>query len=237
MGTFRFQMARQPRPIYQIRSGAAENGVGAGRKGQVMKLMQKITKGIAGAFAGLSLVLIILMAALWIKGALHPEETPAVFGLVPLIVHTDSMAPAFQSGDLIIGVRTKAGEIKKGDVISFRDPASPTAAIVTHRVWEVIRKEDGTIAFRTKGDANRTVDEEPVPADAVASVWRGVCLRGAGKILSFLRTGPGLFICFLVPLLIFLVPEAVFESLEKRKERPAGVAAAGGETRGQRPLR
>lgn len=202
-----------------------------------MKYIQKITKGIAGAFAGLSLILIILMAALWIKGVTHPEETPAVFGLVPLIVHTDSMAPAFQSGDLIIGVRTEAAAIRKGDVISFRDPASPTEAIVTHRVFEVLREEDGTLAFRTKGDANRAVDEEPVPADAVASVWRGTCLRGAGKLLSFLRTGPGLFICFLAPLLLFLVPEAVFESLEKRKERPAGVAAAGGETRGQRPLR
>lgn len=202
-----------------------------------MKYIQKITKGIAGVFAGLSLILIILMAALWIKGVTHPEKTPAVFGLVPLIVHTDSMAPAFQSGDLIIGVRTEAAAIQKGDVISFRDPASPTEAIVTHRVFEVLREEDGTLAFRTKGDANRAVDEEPVPADAVASVWRGTCLRGAGKLLSFLRTGPGLFICFLAPLLLFLVPEAVFESLEKRKERPAGVAAAGGETRGQRPLR
>ena len=196
-----------------------------------MANIQKISKVIAGIFAGLSLTLVILMAALWIKGKMHPEETPSVFGLVPLIVHTDSMAPVFLSGDLIIGVRTDAQDVRKGDVISFRDPASPSGAIVTHRVAEVIVEADGTRAFRTKGDANRTADEEPVPESALAAVYKGMRLQGFGRVLSFLRTGPGLFICFAAPLILFLVPEALFESLEKRRESPSGVAAAGGERR------
>ena len=198
-----------------------------------MKKIQKISKCIAGAAAGLSLALVILMAALWIKGITHPEETPSVFGLVPLIVHTDSMAPAFQSGDLIIGVRTDARSVRTGDVISFRDPASPSEAIVTHRVTEITEQLGGGLAFRTKGDANQAADEDPVPENALAAVWRGARLKGFGRVLSFLRTGPGLFVCFAAPLLLFLVPEAIFESLEKRQESPAGVAAAGGKTRRQ----
>lgn len=202
-----------------------------------MKTIQKISKGIAGVFAGLSLALVITMAALWIKGVAHPEETPSVFGLVPLIVHTDSMAPAFQSGDLIIGVRTDAESVRTGEVISFRDPASPTGAIVTHRVTEILNRSDGSLAFRTKGDANGTGDAELVPAESLAAVWRGTVFQGFGQVLSFLRTGPGLFICFAAPLLLFLVPEAIFESLEKKKESPAGVAAAGGKTRRKDPAR
>ena len=202
-----------------------------------MKTIQKITKWIAGVSAGLSLALVIVMAALWIKGVTHPEETPSVFGLVPLIVHTDSMAPAFQSGDLIIGVRTDARSVRAGDVISFQDPASPSGAIVTHRVTEVEQDADGLPVFRTRGDANSAADEEPVPANALAAVWQGTVLRGFGRVLSFLRTGPGLFICFAAPLLLFLLPEAIFESLEKRKESPAGVAAAGGKTRRKSPAR
>ena len=196
-----------------------------------MKQIQKISKVTAGIFAGLSLTLVILMAALWIKGRMHPEETPSVFGLVPLIVHTDSMAPVFESGDLIIGVRTDARDVREGDVISFRDPASPSGAIVTHRVAEVLREADGTMAFRTKGDANGTADTELVPAAALAAVYKGMRLQGFGTVLSFLRTGPGLFICFAAPLILFLLPEAIFESFEKRKDNPSGVAAAGGERR------
>ena len=202
-----------------------------------IKTIQKVSKGLAAVFAVLSLGLLILMAALWIKGRKAPDRTPSVFGLVPLIVHTDSMAPAFQSGDLIVGVRTDSREVRQGDVISFRDPASPSGAIVTHRVAAVLTGADGTVSFRTKGDANGTADAELVPEDALSAVWKGIRLKGFGNVLSFLRTGPGLFVCFIAPLLLFLLPEAVFETLEKRKERPAGMAAAGGETRGQKAAR
>ena len=199
--------------------------------------IQKISKALAAVFAVLSLGLLILMAALWIKGKKHPEETPSVFGLVPLIVHTDSMAPAFESGDLIVGVRADSREVRAGDVISFRDPASPTGAIVTHRVAEVRKGTGGKLSFRTKGDANSASDAELVPEEALSAVWRGIRLKGFGRVLDFLRTGPGLFVCFIAPLLLFLLPEAVFETIEKRKERPAGAAAAGRETRGQKAAR
>ena len=202
-----------------------------------LAFIQKVSKIAAAVFAVLSLGLVILMAALWIKGRKAPDETPSVFGLVPLIVHTDSMAPAFQSGDLIVGVRTDSREVRQGDVISFRDPASPTGAVVTHRVAAVLTDADGRISFRTKGDANGTIDAEPVPATALSAEWKGFRLKGFGRVLSFLRTGPGLFVCFAAPLLLFLAPEAVFERIEKRKERPAGAAAAGGETRGPRTAR
>ena len=202
-----------------------------------MKTIQKITKTIAGVSAGISLAVLILMAALWIKGALHPEETPAVFGLVPLIVHTDSMAPVFQSGDLIFSVREDPKKILEGDVISFRDPASQSGSVVTHRVAEVVPQEDGSLAFRTRGDANSAADRELVSESLIAGVYRGVCLRGFGKVLTFLRSGPGLFVCFLAPLILFLVPEALFEAFEKHGESPSGVAAAGGESRRSSPAR
>ena len=192
-----------------------------------MEIIQKISRIFAGIVAGVSLVIVITMAALGLKGAIRPDETPEVFGLVPLIVNTDSMAPAFESGDLIIGVRAEASQVQPGEVISFRDPASPDGSVVTHRVMEILETPDRRRLFRTRGDANNTWDEDPVPGEALQAVWRGFRVKGLGKAIAFLRTGPGLLICFLAPLLLFLVPEAVFDLIERRRKTPAGLAAAG----------
>lgn len=75
-----------------------------------------------------------------------------------LFVEGGSMEPALHAGDVLVFRRSSAG-LCGGDLVVFehRD------ALVVHRV--VATLTDGTI--RTQGDANRSVDAEPVTQGAV----------------------------------------------------------------------
>jgi signal peptidase len=67
---------------------------------------------------------------------------------------TGSMAPAINPGDMVVVKRTERADIQKDDVITFRMGGQ----LVTHRVERVIGEGN---EFITKGDANRTADQNP----------------------------------------------------------------------------
>lgn len=68
-----------------------------------------------------------------------------------ILVTSDSMAPAFYSGDMIMIVKVEPDQVKVGDVVTFQTKDNK---LLTHRVVEI--KEDGEIV--TKGDANEEAD-------------------------------------------------------------------------------
>lgn len=86
-----------------------------------------------------------------------------MFGLIALGPHllgyktatmlTGSMAPGIDPGDVVVTVPKPTSELRAGDVITYRIPIEDHR-VETHRVVKVIHKADGTIAIRTKGDAN-----------------------------------------------------------------------------------
>lgn len=88
----------------------------------------------------------------------------AYFGL-RLLLSTDmpfvavasgSMRPALEVGDLVIIQGVSAYEIREGDIIVFNKPGEKTYTI--HRVTRIETLANGTIIFKTKGDANPTED-------------------------------------------------------------------------------
>jgi signal peptidase len=100
------------------------------------------------------------------------------------IVHTGSMMPTYNPGDLVID-RRAGGAIKPGEVITFRHSAAPD--VVTHRVTEITA---GGI-IHTKGDANPTADVWDIrPAMVRGSVaWHAPRL---GYLLIFLKQPAGI---------------------------------------------
>src|SRR5689334_18902998 len=76
-------------------------------------------------------------------------------GYRSLAVMSGSMTPVLRVGDLVIDRPVAPGEVRIGDIITFRDPADPNR-LVTHRVRS-IRSEGGTLVVETKGDANNSV--------------------------------------------------------------------------------
>ncbi len=148
--------------------------------------------------------ILIVNCILLVKGFTQKDEVPSIGGVFPMIVLTGSMEPEFDAGSLIICKEIDPGDIKVRDVISYFDPDSSKQAVTTHRVIEIITEEDGSLAFRTQGDANNTADRTAVPAENVIGIWTGVDLPGVGSAAMFMQTIPGFIICVFVPLLLIL---------------------------------
>lgn len=92
------------------------------------------------------------------------NQSPAVFGYRMLRVVTDSMEPAFTSGDCIIVRETEQKEIAVGDIITFvlGDP-SLQGGFNTHRIIDIATDHtDGNVVYYTKGDKNNWEDEYTV---------------------------------------------------------------------------
>lgn len=76
-------------------------------------------------------------------------ETPLV------AVASGSMSPALETGDLVIIQGTPANSTQVGDIIVFD---SPSGTQTIHRVTRIQTLQNGTIQFKTKGDANPDED-------------------------------------------------------------------------------
>jgi signal peptidase len=147
--------------------------------------------------------MLIVNCTLIIKSFINEDEVPDIGGYLPLIVLTDSMFPEIKSGDLIICHTIDPDEVKVGDTISFTDPAGNGTSIVTHQVIEIY-EEEGITYFRTKGINNNTEDRLSVPENKLIGIYTGVRLAGAGNVALFMQTLPGLIICVVVPILLFV---------------------------------
>ena len=102
------------------------------------------------------------------------------------------MAPSYPVGSLIYVRETPATELKERDVITF----SSGKSIVTHRIYEIVQ-ENGSLRFRTKGDANNDVDANLVrPADIIGRVAFSV--PHLGNIANFVQNPPGLYVTILL---------------------------------------
>ena len=192
-----------------------------GRKGwdAAMKDKEK-RQGNVGSVIGiilcvLLLPILIMNVTMIVQGLIHPGRVPSVGGYSPLIVLTDSMYPEIKSGDMIIVKVTDAQNVKQGDVISFFDPDGSGVSVLTHRVVEIIN-ENGTLSFRTKGDANNADDPSLAPAESLVGVYQ-TKINGAGNVAMFLQSTPGLVVCVAVPMVLLIA----FELIRRRKYEKA----------------
>lgn len=187
---------------------------------QTSTLGHRILTGIGIALCVILIPMLIINCTLLIKGWTNKDEVPTLFGYAPMIVLTDSMVgdneDNFSGGDLIFVKTLKPEEVKKGDVISFFDPAGNGTSITSHRVVDIIN-EGGKISFKTKGDNNNTEDKLPVPADNLAGVYTGFKIAGAGHVAMFMQTPWGLIICVIVPIILLIGWDAVRRARYNKK--------------------
>lgn len=173
---------------------------------------QKVLTIVGIVLCVILLPILIVNLTLIVKSYVNPDEVPAIGGVSPLIVLTDSMLPEISSGDLIIAEKIDAGQIKVGDVISFFDPAGNGSSVVTHRVIEIV-EENGVTKWRTRGDNNNTEDKVLVPFENLVGIWTGTRIAGAGSVAMFLQTTPGLIVCVGCPLVLLVG----YDVLRRRK--------------------
>ena len=79
-------------------------------------------------------------------------------------IASGSMSPALKVGDLVIVQGVPPTNIQVGDIIVF-DP--PQGSRTIHRVTKIQTLPNGTIQFKTKGDANPNEDLHWIPEQNV----------------------------------------------------------------------
>jgi signal peptidase len=193
----------------------------------------KLGLRISGSLVGLA----VLAAA---SALLLFLVVPGLVGWELVVVRGASMEPALPVGSLMFVEPVDPEAVGVGDIISYRVPDESESNVrVTHRVAEVL-EQDGSVAFRTKGDANDEPDIRLVPAADLEGRVRWD-IPHLGDIAQRVRTPAGFLGLMLVPGGIIILTEArnIFRQLRGAGQ---GGASAGrprepGQPRGSgRPL-
>ena len=158
---------------------------------------------VFGILMCIVLVPILIMNCWLIARSYITGEVPQMNGNIPLIVLTNSMYPAIETGDMIICRQAEANGIQPGDVISYFDPAGNGTTIVTHRVVSVT-EEEGKTAWVTKGDNNNSEDRLLVTEDLLVAEWNGTRIPKLGRVTMFMQTTTGLVLCVVLPIVLLI---------------------------------
>ena len=121
-------------------------------------------------------------------------------GYKSFLVQSGSMEPAVMTGDIII-IHSQDNYVKN-DVITFH---GSDARIVTHRIIEILQK-DGKSFFSTKGDANRSEDEDSITQDKIIGKI-SLVIPKLGYLVAFSKSLPGLIILAIIPAVLFILGE------------------------------
>jgi signal peptidase len=168
--------------------------------------MKKALKIIFNTVAWIVLIFALLITIL-VFSADKNNGVSTLLGYMPMTIESDSMKPTFETGDLIITKEIDdVQSLKVGDVITFWTIIDGSKVKNTHRITQV-NESNGSYSFVTKGDNNSVEDSLSVYQGDLIGKWTEVKISGMGKVMSFLRTKKGFFICILIPMALFFLFE------------------------------
>lgn len=152
------------------------------------------------------IVILICIIILALVSLLHIEKkashTSTVLGYQPLTILSGSMRPVIEPGDMILIRAIPSNKIKVGDIVSYW---ADKETLITHRVTQ-IKKNNGRLQYKTKGDANQLEDQECIYENMllgrmVLSIPKG------GYISKFVRSKIGFILLIIMPTIILTVTE------------------------------
>ena len=175
------------------------------RKGvHVSKKFEKLWNTVSAVLV--ALVVLVAFATIGIQ----------LFGITPYIVLSGSMEPKYHTGSLIYVVEKETSKLEAGDVITFQLKGG---TIVTHRIVEVIN-ENGSLGFRTKGDANDIEDASIVLAEQVIGTPT-FSIPYLGYLVTYMKTTSGRFATMAIAagiLLLTILPDLILNKKGEEKE-------------------
>lgn len=176
-----------------------------------------MSKGIKKICSVLSTVLVIVAVLLAV--ALVGVR---VVGYTPYTILSGSMEPTYHIGSLIYVKKVDTSTLEAGDPITF---ALSEDTIATHRIVEVVPDEEdaSVIRFRTKGDANETVDGALVHYKNV--LGKPVfTIPYLGYVADYIQHPPGMYTAIaagVILLLLVFVPDMFDDEKKKKKDDPS----------------
>lgn len=168
--------------------------------------MKTVKKICTVAFSVL-LWAIILVAALFAFTTLATRDSSKVAnlaGFTPMTVLTDSMAPTFNSGDLIVIKTCKPENLKEGDIITFHTIIQNEYALNTHRISKIETYDGGFRRYVTKGDNNFVEDTHTISDGDIVGKYV-FKIPFFGKVMEFLASSIGFLIIIVLPMLAFFI--------------------------------
>lgn len=124
------------------------------------------------------------------------------------LVLSGSMEPTIMTGDIIVIQQANTYDIQ--DVVTFKDAGD---RVVTHRIMEK-KVEDDTTVFKTKGDANRSADNDSVsPSSILGKVT--LVIPKLGFLVGFTKTLPGFIAMILIPTVLLIIDQLL--KMNKKK--------------------
>lgn len=163
----------------------------------LLQILRGLILSLALALIGIDLY--VVQSTVFLRDAM-----PMPFGYGASIVLSGSMEPTLSAGDLIIVHEEPSYAI--GDQIVFRDRNSFTV----HRLKFI----DGE-TFVTRGDANGADDAPISLKDVKGKVVK--CLKGAGNIVSAIRSPIGILITLGIIMLLFEAPYLMSDRKKKNE--------------------
>lgn len=149
-----------------------------------------------------------------------------VLGNIILTVRSGSMAPAIETGDVLL-FDAYDGGAEEGDIVVFRAPSGAyEGELITHRI---VRAEtvDGEKVYFTKGDAAASEDAWTLGDGDIVGVYRKK-LPLIADVAGHMRTAGGRMLVIGLPILLlaavfiadFALSEKLLQRAEERKAHP-----------------
>lgn len=155
--------------------------------------MKKIFNIIENIILVILIILVIFIGIIFIQTKISSDKIPSLFGYKPFIVLSSSMEKEIYKGDLVIIKTIDPTNLKKNDIIAFKDKSG---YVVTHRIVEV-KKEYNTLSFVTKGDNNNIADSDLVKPKDVEGIFIKK-YSGLGNVILTLQEPSTLIVSLLV---------------------------------------
>lgn len=139
-------------------------------------------------------------------------------GMQVFTVLSGSMEPTYHVGSLIYVKKVDYTQLESGDVITFM---LDEKTVATHRIVEVVPDEEdpATLRYRTKGDANDTVDGGLVHYKNVVGT-PVFTIPYLGYLASYIQSPPGSYIAICVGsilLLFVFLPDLLFDNKKEEE--------------------
>lgn len=177
---------------------------------KIFKIISIVIKTIIGV-ALAAFILVVCMQR-------FSDNKLSLFNFRLFSVVSQSMVPVYDIGDVLVAKEQDPSTIKEGDIVSYLGTTGSFAnKVVTHRVVNVEKREDGKYYYRTKGDAN-LVEDPIVMEDQLYGVvvYKSVLLSLVYRIVG---TQIGFFMFIIIPIMFVIGSEMISTLLEKEEDR------------------
>ena len=151
-----------------------------------------------------------------IKAIINPNETPSFLGIKTYVIISGSMEPNINIGDIVIAksIKNKEESIKVGDIISYRKGQN----VITHRITNIEKDENGILRIATKGDNNNTEDSERILINNIEGKVITIIPK-IGYITLILKDKVLIILIFIIAYVYISKTEKVKKRKEARKQK------------------